>query len=182
MVGDLPGDASEAHGAFVARADGSWLVDGSAAMEEVATHFGIDDLPEGEAGAYHTIGGFVMARLGRVPKTADTFEWGGMRFEVVDMDGRRIDKVLVTRKPPPDSAGPLLLQSAAPLLTLAPMQEVTDGAFWTLVHKYGGAEFYGTENFPSHATPLPKKPTIKPTTPKTRGVPSSQKIGGNDLP
>ncbi len=63
-------------------------------------------LPEDEAGAYHTIGGFVMARLGRVPKTADAFEWGGMRFEVIDMDGRRIDKVLVTRKQP--SAGALV--------------------------------------------------------------------------
>jgi putative hemolysin len=99
IVGDLPADASEALGAFVSRADGSWLVDGSAAMEEVTTHFGMDGLPEEEAGAYHTIGGFVMARLGRVPKTADAFEWGGMKFEVIDMDGRRIDKVLVARKP-----------------------------------------------------------------------------------
>ncbi len=99
IVGDLPADASEAVGAFVARPDGSWLVDGSAPIEEVATHFGIDSLPEGEAGAYHTIGGFVMARLGRVPKTADAFEWRGMQFEVVDMDGRRIDKVLVVKKP-----------------------------------------------------------------------------------
>lgn len=99
IVGDLPADASEAQGAFVSRADGSWLVDGSAAIEDVQSHFSIDALPEDEAGAYHTIGGFVMARLGRVPKTADTFEWGGLRFEVMDMDGRRIDKVLVARKP-----------------------------------------------------------------------------------
>ena len=99
IVGDLPGDASEAAGAFVSRADGSWLVDGSAPMEDVTTHFAMDGLPEDEAGAYHTIGGFVMARLGRVPKTADTFEWGGLKFEVVDMDGRRIDKVLVMSKP-----------------------------------------------------------------------------------
>ena len=105
IVGELPVDASEAVGAFVARADGSWLVEGSAPMEDVATHFGIDSLPEDEAGAYHTIGGFVMARLGRVPKTADTFEWGGMRFEVIDMDGRRIDKVLVARKPAPPQPG-----------------------------------------------------------------------------
>ena len=97
IVGDLPADASEAHGEFVSRADGSWLVDGSAAMEDVATHFGMDALPEDETGAYHTIGGFVMARLGRVPKAADHFEWGGMKFEVMDMDGRRIDKVLVSK-------------------------------------------------------------------------------------
>ena len=100
IVGDLPADASEAVGEFVSRADGTWLVDGSAAMEDVLTHFGMDNLPEDEAGAYRTIGGFVMARLGRVPKTADSFEWGGMKFEVIDMDGRRIDKVLVTRKHP----------------------------------------------------------------------------------
>ena len=99
IVGDLPANASEAQGAFISRADGSWLVDGSAPMEDVTTHFGLDNLPEEEAGAYHTIGGFVMARLGRVPKAADHFEWGGMKFEVIDMDGRRIDKVLVVRKP-----------------------------------------------------------------------------------
>ena len=99
IVGDLPADASEAQGAFVARADGSWLVDGSASIDEMSKHFEIESLPEDEAGAYHTIGGFVMARLGRVPKTADRFEWGGIRFEVVDMDGRRIDKVLVQRQP-----------------------------------------------------------------------------------
>jgi putative hemolysin len=97
IVGELPMDATEALGAFVSRADGSWLVEGSASMEDVAAHFGLDQLPEEEAGAYHTIGGFVMARLGRVPRPADHFEWGGMRFEVVDMDGRRVDKVLVSR-------------------------------------------------------------------------------------
>jgi putative hemolysin len=107
IVGELPADASEAIGAFVSRADGSWLVEGSAPMEDVATHFGMDSLPEDEAGAYHTIGGFVMARLGRVPRTADVFEWGGLKFEVMDMDGRRIDKVLVMRNkqpPPPQPA------------------------------------------------------------------------------
>ena len=105
IVGELPADASEAQGAIVQRGDGSWLVDGSAAMEEVTTHFAMDALPAEEAGAYHTLAGFVMARLGRVPKAADRFEWGGMQFEVMDMDGRRVDKVLVTRKlasPEPD--------------------------------------------------------------------------------
>jgi putative hemolysin len=107
IVGDIPSDPSEAQGLFVSRADGTWLVDGSAPMDEVLAHFGLDPLPEEEAGAYHTIGGFVMARLGRVPRVADHFEWGGMRFEVVDMDGRRIDKVLVgrvTSAPPPQRA------------------------------------------------------------------------------
>jgi putative hemolysin len=96
LVGQLPADATEAASSFVARADGSWLVDGSASMEEVTARLALDELPPEEAGAYHTLGGFVMARLGRVPKTADRFEWGGLQFEVVDMDGRRIDKVMVS--------------------------------------------------------------------------------------
>lgn len=97
LVGHLPADASEAASTFVTRADGSWLVDGSASMEEVSARLTLDPLPPEELGAYHTLGGFVMARLGRVPKTADHFEWGGLRFEVMDMDGRRTDKVLVQR-------------------------------------------------------------------------------------
>jgi putative hemolysin len=97
IVGEMPTDPSEAQGLFVSRADGTWLVDGSAPMEQVLDRFNLDPLPEEETGAYHTIGGFVMARLGRVPRAADQFEWGGVRFEVIDMDGRRIDKVLVSR-------------------------------------------------------------------------------------
>lgn len=96
LVGELPADAVEAAGPFIQRADGSWLVEGSAAMDAVLEKFALPALPEEEAGAYHTIGGFVMARLGRVPECADRFDWGGLRFEVMDMDGRRVDKVLVT--------------------------------------------------------------------------------------
>lgn len=106
FVGSLPTEAG-AERAIVARADGSWLVDGAAPIADVAGELGLADPPEQEAGAYHTLGGFVMARLGRIPRTADTVEWGGMRFEVIDMDGRRIDKVLVARiaaHPPSDPA------------------------------------------------------------------------------
>ena len=102
LVGAMPGDASEAGGAFVPRGDGSWLVEGFAPMEEVTSRLEME-IPEGESGAYHTLAGFVMARLGRVPRAADAFEWGGLRFEVVDMDGRRVDKVMVTRVPSPQS-------------------------------------------------------------------------------
>jgi len=98
LVGAMPADASEATGSFVSRGDGSWLVEGSAAMEEV-THKLELEIPEGEEGTYHTIAGFVMARLGHIPRTADHFDFGGMRFEVVDMDERRVDKVMVTRVP-----------------------------------------------------------------------------------
>lgn len=100
IVGELPEHPGETASAFVQRADGTWLVDGSAPMEDVLARFEIEALPEDEQGAYHTLAGFVMARLGRVPKTSDRFEWGGCRFEVVDMDGRRVDKVLVSKVPP----------------------------------------------------------------------------------
>ncbi|MEZ5291927.1 MAG: hemolysin family protein [Vicinamibacterales bacterium] len=107
FVGSLPTDAG-ADRPITVRADGSWLVEGALPISEVANEIGMGDLPEDEMGAYHTLGGFVMTRLGRIPRTADAFEWGGMRFEVMDMDGRRIDKVLVSRvaAPPSSPAGP----------------------------------------------------------------------------
>jgi len=102
LVGALPGDASEAGGTFVPRGEGSWLVEGFAPMEEVTSKLEVE-VPEGESGAYHTLAGFVMARLGHVPRAADSFDWNGLRFEVVDMDGRRVDKVMVTRVTSPQS-------------------------------------------------------------------------------
>lgn len=102
LVGTIPGDPSEATGAFVARPDGSWLVDASAPIEEVASKFEFE-VPPDEAGAYHTMAGFVLARLGHIPRVAETIDWNGLRFEVIDMDGRRVDKVLVSRVPSPRS-------------------------------------------------------------------------------
>jgi putative hemolysin len=96
LVGALPADAREAAGSIVARSENSWLVEGAAPVAEVAATFEIE-VPAEETGAYNTLAGFVMARLGRVPRTADAFEYGGLTFEVVDMDGRRVDKVMVTR-------------------------------------------------------------------------------------
>jgi putative hemolysin len=104
LVGNLPGKAGEAGSAIVQRADGTWLVEGSASMEEVGEKFELPSLPHDEAGAYHTLAGFVMARLGRIPNCPDTFDWGGYRFEVVDMDGRRVDKVIVARLATPAPA------------------------------------------------------------------------------
>ncbi|MGQ9490909.1 MAG: hemolysin family protein [Anaerolineae bacterium] len=80
----------------VQREDGSWLLDGRLAADDFRALLGLrSDLPGEEEGAYETLGGFVMMRLGRIPQVADHFEWAGLRFEVVDMDGRRVDKVLV---------------------------------------------------------------------------------------
>ena len=79
------------------RQDGSWLLDGMLEVDEFKEIFNLPVLPHERE--YETLSGFVMMSLGRVPQTADQFEWHGLRFEVIDMDGRRVDKVLVTTLP-----------------------------------------------------------------------------------
>ena len=75
-----------------------------------------------------------------------------------------------------------LLQGSTPLLALAPMQEVTDGAFWTLVHKYGGADVYWTEYFRVHSTSTPEKKILEAITRNTTGQPVIAQMIGNDIP
>jgi putative hemolysin len=79
------------------RQDGSWLLDGMLEVDEFKEIFNLPTLPHEDE--YETLSGFVMLSLGRVPQTADQFEWHELRFEVIDMDGRRVDKVLVTTLP-----------------------------------------------------------------------------------
>jgi putative hemolysin len=79
------------------RQDGSWLLDGMLEVDEFKEIFKLHVLPHEDE--YETLSGFVMMSLGRVPQSADHFEWHGLRFEVIDMDGRRVDKVLVTTLP-----------------------------------------------------------------------------------
>ena len=76
------------------RQDGSWLLDGMLEVDEFKEIFDLPPLPHETE--YETLSGFVMVSLGRLPQPADRFEWHGLKFEVVDMDGRRVDKVLVT--------------------------------------------------------------------------------------
>lgn len=97
IVGDIPDADSTIEPEVVRRDDGSWLVDGLVQVDEFQDLFEIADLPETGEGYYQTVGGLVMAMLGRVPNPGDHFEWSGYRLEVMDMDGRRVDKVLVTR-------------------------------------------------------------------------------------
>lgn len=78
------------------RADGSWLFDGLIPAPELKDRLSIKELPEEDRGRYNTLAGMVMLLLGRLPKTADHVEWDGWRFEVVDLDGKRVDKVLAT--------------------------------------------------------------------------------------
>lgn len=84
----------------VKREDGSWLLDGTIPILELKDCLALKLVPEEDKGRYHTLSGMVMLLLGRVPKTSDYTEWHGWRFEVVDMDGKRIDKVLASPLPP----------------------------------------------------------------------------------
>jgi putative hemolysin len=98
IVGDIPASDDEEPQA-VRREDGSWLVDGMLSVEEFFELLDIEELPREQRANYHTMGGFVVTHLGRIPNAADYFEWRGMRFEVMDMDGNRVDKVLVVPAP-----------------------------------------------------------------------------------
>jgi len=101
IVGDIPSAEQPEDSDAVRREDGSWLLDGMLSLEKFRQIFGIKDIFEEATGNVHTISGFVMLQLGKVPKVADHFEWRGLRFEVVDMDRNRVDKVLVVPPPPP---------------------------------------------------------------------------------
>jgi putative hemolysin len=93
IVGDIELDRPKA----VQRQDGSWLIDGLLPVDEFRDLFQISELPAEKRDKYQTVGGMVMSYLGRIPSAADRFEWGGLHFEVIDMDGKRVDKVLVNR-------------------------------------------------------------------------------------
>ncbi len=81
------------------RDDGSWLLDGLMPINELKARLGIDDLPDEGRGRYNTVAGLLMAVSGRLPDIGERIESAGWRFEVVDVDGRRIDKVLASAKP-----------------------------------------------------------------------------------
>ena len=81
----------------VQREDGSWLFDGLIPVPELKDRLDLKELPEEDRGRYNTLAGMVMLLLGRLPHTADSVEWEGWRFEVVDLDGKRVDKVLAAR-------------------------------------------------------------------------------------
>lgn len=81
----------------VQREDGSWLMDGLIPVPELKDRLGLKELPEEDRGRYNTLAGMIMLLLGRLPRTADVAEWNAWRFEVVDLDGKRVDKVLVSR-------------------------------------------------------------------------------------
>jgi putative hemolysin len=81
------------------REDGSWLLDGHIPVPELKDRLDLDEVPDEERGRYHTLSGMMMLLTGRLPKVTDTVTWEDWKLEIVDMDGRSIDKVLATRLP-----------------------------------------------------------------------------------
>ena len=102
LVGDVASVDMPEEKQVVQRPDGSWLIDGKLQIDDLKEVLNIPKLPEEESGSYQTLGGLVMLQVGRVPVTGDVFEAQGHRFEVVDMDGKRVDKVLVSRIEKPE--------------------------------------------------------------------------------
>lgn len=95
IAGGLPDIGSRERAEALRREDGSWLVDGHLPARELAATL---DMPELAAGDFHTAAGFVLHRLGRIPRTGEHLAWRGLDVEVVDMDGPRIDKLIFRRK------------------------------------------------------------------------------------
>jgi putative hemolysin len=95
IVGELTGsDAGD--DALIKQEDGTWLADGSVNVDELAETLGLENVG-GAAEGYHTLAGFILKLAGDIPKTGESFGWGGYSFKVVDKDGNRIDKVLISR-------------------------------------------------------------------------------------
>ena len=95
------GTATDEDAWAVQRPEGGWLMDGLIPVPEFKDRLELKDLPEEDRGRYNTLAGMIMLLLGRLPRTADAVLWEGWRFEVVDLDGKRVDKVLVTRTETP---------------------------------------------------------------------------------
>ena len=94
IVGNIPNDDEIEEPQIIQREDGSYLLDGLLSIDEFKELFEKETLPNEEEGNYHTLGGFIIESLGKIPQSGDHFETEGLRLEVMDMDGIRIDKVL----------------------------------------------------------------------------------------
>lgn len=104
IVGDIPSFSEAEEDSIVRRDDGTWLIDGTLPIEEFKEEFKVTALPEEEEREYHTIAGFIMTYLGRIPVAGDKFTWDRFEIEILDMDGNRIDKILLKEKEPPAEA------------------------------------------------------------------------------
>ncbi|GHV86554.1 hypothetical protein AGMMS50230_21620 [Spirochaetia bacterium] len=97
IVGELGGSAPEAD-SVILQEDGSWLVDGSLSLDELAKTAGLEKLGKENPRDYHTLAGFILKLAGDIPRTGECFTWQGFRFKVLDLDGNRIDKAEIRRE------------------------------------------------------------------------------------
>jgi putative hemolysin len=104
IVGNIPNEDDIEEPQIIQRDDGSWLLDGLLSIDEFKELFEIETLPKEEESNYHTLGGFIIESLGKIPRSGEHFKALNLRLEVVDMDGIRIDKVLVDYLPPEEIA------------------------------------------------------------------------------
>jgi putative hemolysin len=96
LVGYIPPDEALIEPQAVQREDGSWLLDGMLPISDFKALFDLEELPDEKRNSYHSMGGFVIAQLGGIPTTTDYFDWNNFRFEVINMDSNRVDKVRVS--------------------------------------------------------------------------------------
>ena len=92
-IGDEPNDEED----ILVRDDGSWSFDGLVDIEEFKETIGVRDLPDEDRVGYQTLAGFILSYRGAIPSIGDNFDWNGFHFEIADMDGLRIDRVIVSR-------------------------------------------------------------------------------------
>jgi putative hemolysin len=105
IVGALPEPGRRNEALAMRREDGSWLVDATLPIADFKSALGISAaLPNESEAEYRTAGGFVVTQFGRIPAVGDRFEWAGWRFEVAEMDRRRVDKLIAARSAPADAA------------------------------------------------------------------------------
>jgi putative hemolysin len=95
IVGDLPSLHMNGEAEAIQREDGSWLLDALLPVDKFKEIFEIEEMPGEDKGYYDTLGGFMLVQFGQIPSSGAYFIWNGLKFEVMDMDGQRIDKVLV---------------------------------------------------------------------------------------
>lgn len=100
-IGEEPDDEDD----VLVRDDGSWSFDGMIDIDEFKETIGVRELPDENRVGYQTLAGFILSRTGSIPSTGDSFDWNGFHFEIVDMDGLRIDRVFVSRIEPEEESG-----------------------------------------------------------------------------
>lgn len=104
IVGDLPTAGEGEEPQIITRDDGSWLLDGLLSIDDFKDLTETEKLPGEDRIGFQTLGGFILSYLGNIPQVGQTFDWQNLHFEIMDMDGRRIDKILVRRLPESDSS------------------------------------------------------------------------------